>query len=1058
MKVEKALEYAVVAVAIASASSLFAANQYWVGGASGYWGDANWASAAGETGAAWTDGNRAWFTTSTSPYTIDLNGSSPKVIDFYTTGFSKDNRCAINIMNTSETPSTLTFTSLNRNADDELGWADLSFSNVAVVDTSNWGFEIFSGTHITFGNGSTYTKPTTNSCGHVYIGDFLERTTTLEIATGGTFTAGDGLYIGCPGKDHVGKALTGVLLVSGGTVNVPKGNIFMGRCNSTGTFKASNNKTYDNINRGTEATSIFEISGGMVNAKNIYMGSIWASGQTYNQKSEILVKSGGVLKLTGNLYAREYGANSITADGGTIEVNGIEPYYTANGCYRAKNYSVTVKNGGVLALKSIYFNTLKDYTENVHFDNGTFRACSSFTTHEYASYESKNSSSTLFTVGQGGMTIDTQEYTLTWRTRIAASEGKVTKTGSGKLNLNWTTYNAGGFDVDEGTLSFGGTDTEISYGTLTVKSGATLEKQTGNNPAQLAPSVVFKDGAKLNIPYSNGKVGAVSANAITVEGGLEVAFSARPAAGAYPLLTILGDGTFDANVLKGITLPNDTTFAGATLSLSADAKSVVLILSSDPVWIGGADGDLGVASNWSTDKVPQAGDNAVITAAAAVTLVNSASFKATSITFSAGCPKITIEGAPLEGMVAITNLSSANHEFKVPVKADALTIHNTTTYCVFTGGLEADSVKFGVAENTKAAIYGDWRIKGDWQPVTGNALHEGASMTVEGALINPDNLSINSGCVVTAATLNATGPCGHLSYRSHGRLVITGACNIETSTDCYLVREDANTGSTIEFGSLYANTPGKWTYASAKNIIVGADGITCATRVQCFSGPALYSRFGGFSVTGTSNFGCNDSGLTIHTTQYETESTPATIVFDIPVVDSSDKNKGWIDVKGCGTVLFNSESTFSNGLTVSSGTVAVNPGKRPGNSTVTVRNGAMLQVAQSGTVALNGGLTLDDGAALGFNYTSTQSAPVLDVTGKTVTVNGNGNILVKVSAAADCKRPRNDAKTLTAGGKFAGAVVSLAPGAPTWAKSVSVNDDGDIVLGLKPSGFSVIVR
>ena len=80
-------------------------------------------------------------------------------------------------------------------------------------------------------------------------------------------------------------------------------------------------------------------------------------------------------------------------------------------------------------------------------------------------------------------------------------------------------------------------------------------------------------------------------------------------------------------------------------------------------------------------------------------------------------------------------------------------------------------------------------------------------------------------------------------------------------------------------------------------------------------------------------------------------------------------------MKGCGTVLFNSVSTFSDGLTVSSGTVAVNPGMRPGNSTVTVRGGATLQVAQSGMVALNGGLTLDDGAALGFNFTEKRTTP-----------------------------------------------------------------------------------
>ena len=663
-------------------------------------------------------------------------------------------------------------------------------------------------------------------------------------------------------------------------------------------------------------------------------------------------------------------------------------------------------------------------------------------------------------VGAGGMTIDTQGYTLTWQTRIDESEGKVTKKGSGKLNLNWTTYNSGGFDVDEGTLSFGGTDTRIWNGPLTVKGGATLEKQTGNNPDWLAPSVVFKHGAKLNIPYSGGSVGAVTANAITLEGALEVSFSATPAAGAYPLLTILGEGTFDASALEGITLPDDpafAAFAGAVLSLSADAKSVVLILSSDPVWIGGTSGDLGDPSNWSNGVVPQAGTNAVITAAAAAFLTNSAAFAAKSITFSAGCPKVTIEGVPLEDMVAINNLSSANHKFTAAVTADALTISNTTTYCVFTGGLTANSVSFGVADNTKAAIYGTWRIKGDWHPVKGNTLYDGASVTVEGALLNPDSLCIESGCVVTAATLNATESCNHLSYWSHGQLVVTGACNIETSTDCYLVREADNSGSTMEFGSLYANTPSKWTYASAKNIIVGAGGIECDRRVQFSSCPTLYSRTDGFSVTGSADSGCDSDGLTIHTTQYKTENTPARIVFDIPLADRYSGSKGWVEIKGCGTVLFNSVSTFSDGLTVLPGaTAAVNSGMRPGNGTVTVSGGATLQVAQSGTVALNGGLTLDDGAALGFNFTEKRTVPALNLTSRTVTLNGDKNVLVKISAEEGI-RPKGGATVLTEGGKFTGATVSLAAGAPDWVSRVKV-ENGEIVLDVKPYGAMIFVK
>ena len=49
---------------------------------------------------------------------------------------------------------------------------------------------------------------------------------------------------------------------------------------------------------------------------------------------------------------------------------------------------------------------------------------------------------------------------------------------------------------------------------------------------------------------------------------------------------------------------------------------------------------------------------------------------------------------------------------------------------------------------------------------------------------------------------------------------------------------------------------------------------------------------------------------------------------------------------------------------------------------------------------------------------------------------------------------------LTACGGFdaEGVTVSLAEGAPRWVKSLSVNDDGNLVLGVKMEGLTIIVR
>jgi len=164
-------------------------------------------------------------------------------------------------------------------------------------------------------------------------------------------------------------------------------------------------------------------------------------------------------------------------------------------------------------------------------------------------------------------------------------------------------------------------------------------------------------------------------------------------------------------------------------------------------------------------------------------------------------------------------------------------------------------------------------------------------------------------------------------------------------------------------------------------------------------------------------------------------------------------SSGSVTAIGCGRLAFESELSFGGRLYVQdAATAAVNAGCPVSRTEVSVASGATLELAQSGTVALAGALTLAHEAALGFNFTG-REPPVLDVTDKTVTV--GGTVVVKVSA--DGKRPKGGAHVLTAGGKFAGANVTLAAGAPEWVKGVSVVD-GEIVLDAKATGMIVIVR
>ena len=136
-------------------------------------------------------------------------------------------------------------------------------------------------------------------------------------------------------------------------------------------------------------------------------------------------------------------------------------------------------------------------------------------------------------------------------------------------------------------------------------------------------------------------------------------------------------------------------------------------------------------------------------------------------------------------------------------------------------------------------------------------------------------------------------------------------------------------------------------------------------------------------------------------------------------------------------------------------TLAVNSGKVATIGGIAVAANATLEVAQSGTVTLEGNLTLNDGAILSFNYTN-RNVPVLDVTGKTVTFGSQSNVVVKISAA-DGKTAKSGDNVLTSGGAFAGANVALAEDSPDWVKGVSVVD-GEIVIDVKAIGTMIIVR
>ncbi len=186
-----------------------------------------------------------------------------------------------------------------------------------------------------------------------------------------------------------------------------------------------------------------------------------------------------------------------------------------------------------------------------------------------------------------------------------------------------------------------------------------------------------------------------------------------------------------------------------------------------------------------------------------------------------------------------------------------------------------------------------------------------------------------------------------------------------------------------------------------------------------------------------------------HDTRYAVTNSIGTLTSDI-------YSGAGIDVMGEGEITFGLAAAFTGGVTASgTGTVAVNAGCRPGNGTVTLSDTATLKVAQSGTVTLGGALTAAEGTTLEFNFTDKETTPSLVLDSESSFAS---TVNVKISAADEIRPSSLHTYTLTSGFDFTGKTLKLATDSVKWAKSLSLDESGNIVLAVSDMALVVIVR
>ena len=525
--------------------------------------------------------------------------------------------------------------------------------------------------------------------------------------------------------------------------------------------------------------------------------------------------------------------------------------------------------------------------------------------------------------------------------------------GDGTVVFNGGTLQANAAYEDYGGLIYGNVDVTVNEGGGTIDNGgfnvsigAVLDGTggltfKGRGTTTLNGAVTYEGATTIEVGTA-----VVVASADNIGGGLVLTDPATaPADGVYTVLSVSGDET-----LEEFTLPDAPE--NCSLRLSADKKSILCIYGNPQnTWIGGASGSLSDAAGWSLGFVPTSGDSCVINNALAASLAVGDTFAPSAITFGESSAAVTINGGELSNITKIENRSSVRHVFNCAVSGNEIDFCNTSHCCEFRGGITLASATFtGTASETAKGLVGKWHFTEGWTPVSNNRIYGNSSVTVDGELLNSNNMSIDSGAVVTAATMRATTST-YPVYKNSGRLVITGMVDVaSTSGDFCLARTDGDNATIIAGGIVY-NT-GNWPWLNAKTLVLGADGIkfdSSHNNNLRFSGTStLYAR----DAATTLHKGKDDrqaytidngKTLTVCTTQFDS-SEPSTITIDGKIVGKYDNNHtGGMAVTGCGTLVFNSVSTFTGGLSVGgTATVKVNEGCTPGSGTVTLGAGTTL--------------------------------------------------------------------------------------------------------------------
>ena len=861
-----------------------------------------------------------------------------------------------------------------------------------------------------------------------------------------------------------------------------------------------------------ESESAINIVGGTLHGENY--GYIQHAGVTGTLRMDLT--EGGTLSFAGPLYvlcggltpAQDTSPNfHLSLDHSTFKATKLYFGYDTKlfpaeptGVVAATNSAVSITTVNIGRNSSDDYNagfytfdfencTVTTTTFTVYHDrplnNVRFNATRFVFGAESGSIIASDSGSNWFTVGDNGLTLDTQNFSATLNANLGGSGG-LTKVGAGTLMVACNQASTASLTVNEGTLEL--LNSLSVARPISVASGAVLKFRGEATLASLA-------------------LAADSTTDVAVVSPIELSDELMLPESGAAALTFNG-GAFPVGLYRLFAYPGATADDGKKFALETNGEiatwsvvnGVLTLTVGNPAntWIGGATGSLSDESSWSLGTVPKSGETAVVSAGLSAELEVGAFFSPDVIIIPEGSADVTFSGdAALTGLKAITNLSSSVCTFEVPVAfADEIDVYQTGCYYLnssgdsveqaggrvsFLSGVTGSSFAEGSARMLDGAYYlpatAVWRANEADAGLWGLRDATRSSLTIIGSSYEVPGTTDTSLLLIGANAAFTTGvvrTSNRLSYRVFGEYVVTNEVEITLTKGIAIAQRREGTYKFEKFtlrdnGTGYnfsiANSTGK---ASYKSVYIGAGGInvngTAGTTTAILCGDTssdsthLYPWHSDYAINGKGG------------------STRDLIIFRATNLYTDDENgvartvtlngvadvRAALTVKGSGRFQVNSNGMNGEGdrigdITVTdSATLAFASGADLGVGAVTVGANATMEVA-SGAHTFEGGLTLNDGATLAFNFTKRTIVPQIAIAaGKVLTVKG----AVKVKIPVDSKWPTGGEKLLTTCGGFdsENVTVQLAAGAPKWVRGLSVNEDGNIVLDVKPMGTKVIVR